>query len=152
MFAPISIPARAAALAACASQLRELNIIDSKNVSRNFYPPAFPLYSSNLCIWSSENLYKCSSPSENAFTARTPIATARVQPGVRCASGARCGPVHTCLSTPSAFYFGPSLACCINTALASTRYALPLPRPNHTHLLNSCSSFHSYSKYGNCFA
>jgi hypothetical protein len=40
VFAPISIPARAAALAACASQLHELNSIDSKNVSRNFHPPA----------------------------------------------------------------------------------------------------------------
>jgi len=94
VFAPISIPARAAALAACASQLHELNSIDSKNVSRIFYPPAFLLYSSNLCIWSSENLYKCSSPSENVFTSRTPIVTAPAEPGVRCASGARCGPVH----------------------------------------------------------
>jgi hypothetical protein len=44
VFAPISKPARAAALAACASQLHELNSIDSQICHETFTLPLF------LCI------------------------------------------------------------------------------------------------------
>jgi hypothetical protein len=64
VFAPISIPARAAALAACASQLHVLSSVESKNVSRNFYPPAFLLNSLNLCLFTPGEIFPFLTPLE----------------------------------------------------------------------------------------
>jgi len=100
----------------------------------------------------------CPNPSEHAFTARISIATARAEPGARCASSAHLKALgatpsaflYACATLKSACYFTiltpPLLFACIYTAVTSSQNELLLQRSIHARIYNSCSSVQTWER------